>query len=43
MIRRLYLYISPEGRRRGRKISYGYIDWPSYSVWIIPGTIDLLA
>jgi hypothetical protein len=26
--------------RFGRAIAYGRLSWPSYSVWIIPGTID---
>jgi hypothetical protein len=26
--------------RFGRAIAYGRLSWPSYSAWIIPGTID---
>lgn len=27
----------------GQKLAYGRRWWPSYSVWIIPGTIDVSA
>jgi hypothetical protein len=43
MIHRYFLFMGPLERRNGWKIASGYFDWPSYSVWIIPGTIDLLA
>ena len=43
MIRRMYLYMNQQERRHGWKIVSGHLEWPSRSIWIVPGTIDLLA